>query len=177
MSQRVIDRLKQAFGAQVLDSHSQHGDDTVVIERGALLDVCRFLRREPDLAFDLPVDVTAVDGLPLGWQPRFVVVYHLYSLAHRHRIRLKVPVSEADPVVDSVTSVWRGLNWAERETFDMFGIRFAGHPNLKRILLYDEFVGHPLRKDYPVRGYQPRIDMPKLRGEPVPGVTPLTEDL
>ncbi|MBI3263222.1 MAG: NADH-quinone oxidoreductase subunit C [Acidobacteria bacterium] len=91
---------------------------------------------------------------------RFVVVYHLFSLPLKHRLRLEVPVEdveEADPEVDSVTSVWAGADWLEREVWDMFGIRFRGHPNLKRILMYDEFVGHPLRKDYPVNKRQPLI--------------------
>jgi NADH-quinone oxidoreductase subunit C len=88
---------------------------------------------------------------------RFVVVYHLFSTLLKHRLRLQVPVEEGDPEVDSVTSVWAGADWLEREVWDMFGIRFRGHPNLKRILMYDEFVGHPLRKDYPVNRRQPLI--------------------
>src|SRR3989338_4367383 len=88
---------------------------------------------------------------------RFEVVYHLYSTAKNRRLRLKVPVSAADPTVDSLTGVWRSAAWFEREVWDMFGIRFTGHPNLKRILMYEEFKGHPLRKDYPVRKRQPLI--------------------
>lgn len=88
---------------------------------------------------------------------RFAVVYHLFSLPLKHRLRLEVPVEDADPEVDSLTSLWAGADWLEREVWDMFGIRFRGHPNLKRILMYEEFVGHPLRKDYPVRKRQPLI--------------------
>ena len=88
---------------------------------------------------------------------RFVVVYHFFSLALKHRLRLEVPVPEADAEVDSLTSLWAGADWLEREVWDMFGIRFRGHPNLKRILMYDEFTGHPLRKDYPVNKRQPLI--------------------
>jgi NADH-quinone oxidoreductase subunit C len=88
---------------------------------------------------------------------RFVVVYHLFSLSLKHRLRLQVAVEETDPEVDSVTALWAGANWFEREVWDMFGIRFRGHPNLRRILLYKEFVGHPLRKDYPVNKRQPLI--------------------
>ena len=88
---------------------------------------------------------------------RFVVVYHLFSLPLKHRLRLEVPVEEADAEVDSLTSLWAGANWLEREVWDMFGIVFRGHPNLKRILMYEEFVGHPLRKDYPVNQRQPLI--------------------
>lgn len=88
---------------------------------------------------------------------RFVVVYHLFSMRLKHRLRLEVPVEEADPEVDSLTSLWAGADWLEREVWDMFGIRFRGHQNLKRILMYEEFVGHPLRKDYPVNKRQPLI--------------------
>ena len=94
-------------------------------------------------------------GPPLA--ARFVVVYHLFSLPLKHRLRVEVPVEEADAEVDSLTSLWAGADWLEREVWDMFGIRFRGHPNLKRILMYDEFVGHPLRKDYPVNKRQPLI--------------------
>ena len=88
---------------------------------------------------------------------RFEVVYHFYSLPHNHRLRLKVPLTASDPVVDSVTGVWQAANWFEREVWDMFGIRFQGHPNLKRILMYEPFDGHPLRKDYPVNKRQPLL--------------------
>ncbi len=90
-------------------------------------------------------------------QARFAVVYHFYSTAHRHRLRLVVPVDEADATVDSLTGLWLGANWLEREVWDMFGIEFRGHPNLERILMYEEFQGHPLRKDYPVNKRQPLI--------------------
>ncbi len=90
-------------------------------------------------------------------QSRFTVVYHFFSIAHKHRLRLVVPVDEADAEVDSLTSLWPGANWLEREVWDMFGIRFRGHPDLKRILMYEGFEGHPLRKDYPVKKRQPLI--------------------
>jgi NADH-quinone oxidoreductase subunit C len=94
-------------------------------------------------------------GPPSG--ARFVVAYHFFSLKHKHRLRLVVPVNESEPELDSVTSLWAGADWLEREVWDMFGIRFRGHPNLKRILMYEEFEGHPLRKDYPVNKRQPLI--------------------
>ncbi len=90
-------------------------------------------------------------------EARFAVVYHFYSLKYKHRVRLVVPVEEADAELDSLTSLWAGANWLEREVWDMFGIRFQGHPDLKRILMYEEFEGHPLRKDYPVNKRQPLI--------------------
>jgi NADH-quinone oxidoreductase subunit C len=100
-------------------------------------------------------DREAWPGIP--GRSRFVVVYHLFSLPLKHRLRLEVPVDETDAELDSVTSLWAGANWLEREVWDMFGIRFRGHPNLKRILMYEEFAGHPLRKDYPVNRRQPLI--------------------
>ena len=92
-------------------------------------------------------------------------VYHFYSMQHKHRLRLVVPLQEATAEVDSLTSLWGGANWLEREVWDMFGIRFQGHPDLKRILMYEEFEGHPLRKDYPQRGYQTLMEMPTLKSD------------
>ena len=164
MSQAVVEAIKARFPDAVTSSHAWRGDDTVVLRRERLVEVCRFLKHDEDMAFDLPVDVCGVDYL--GWkEPRFEVVYHLCSVTKRHRIRLKVELSQDDPVVPSVTCVWRGVNWFEREAFDMIGVRFEGHPNLKRILLYAGFEGHPLRKDFPQRGYQPRLPMPTLSSD------------
>jgi NADH-quinone oxidoreductase subunit C len=97
------------------------------------------------------------DRLVSGDEYRFEVVYHFYSSANNRRLRVKVPLSSADPVLDSLTGLWASANWFEREVWDMFGVKFTGHPNLKRILMYEEFNGHPLRKDYPVRKRQPLI--------------------
>jgi NADH-quinone oxidoreductase subunit C len=108
------------------------------------------------LRFNFLSDVTAVDYWKQK-EPRFEVVYHLYSLDRGHRLRLRVPVPENDPTVESLTPLWKGANFLEREVWDLFGIRFIGHPDLRRILLYDEFQGHPLRKDYPVNLWQPRV--------------------
>jgi NADH-quinone oxidoreductase subunit C len=126
------------FGAEV----------TVVVRAADILPICRFLRDDPDLAFDLCLFVSAVDQLDRGLVPRFVAVYQLYSLRHRRRLRLKVPLSGDPPVMDSVTSVWRAADWHERETYDLFGIQFKGHPEMRRILMPHDWVGHPLRKDY-----------------------------
>jgi NADH-quinone oxidoreductase subunit C len=105
--------------------------------------------------FNFLMDLTAVDYL--GKIPRFEVVYHLYSLRHNHRLRVKAPVKEDDPTIDSLASIWKSADWYEREVWDLYGIKFLGHPDLKRILLYEEFVGHPLRKDYPIDKRQPLI--------------------
>jgi len=153
MSAKVIDTLRERFGDALLASHSQHGDDTVVVGRDRLIDLLRHLRDAEDLAFDMASDLTAIDWL--GREPRFEVVYHLYSLRHKHRIRVKCGVPEEDPVVPSAVALWSGLNWFEREVWDMYGIKFQGHPDLRRIFMYDEFIGHPLRKDYPKEKRQP----------------------
>lgn len=156
MSQHVIERIRERFGDHVIAAHSNQGDDTVVLERDVLLDALFFLRDEPDLAFDMPIDLTVVDWYRRR-EPRFEVVYHLRSQQKGHRVRIKVPVDEDDPVVPSSLPVWRGFDWYEREAWDLYGIRFEGHPKLKRILMWEGFEGHPLRKDYPINKRQPLV--------------------
>jgi len=186
----LIQAVSSRFPAAVKASHSYRGDATVIISGEFLLDVARTLKEDPAFQMNFLMDLTAVDFSTFGTKPspaffassgiavspapeipdqdpwpgppaaRFVVVYHFFSLALKHRLRLEVPVGEvgeAEPEVDSLTSLWAGADWFEREVWDMFGIRFRGHPNLKRILMYEEFVGHPLRKDYPVNKRQPLI--------------------
>ncbi len=138
------------FSAAVLGGEKQHGESTLFIDGAQIVAVCGFLKH--DLKFVRVSSITAVDWLPAD--PRFVLVYHLHSLERNERIRLKVKLSGDNPEADSVTSVWRGANWYEREIFDLFGIRFRNHPNLTRILMPLDWEGHPLRKDYPVHGYK-----------------------
>lgn len=150
--------LKDRFGDIIIDSHSFRGDDTVVIKKQHILDVCGFLRDQSDLSFDFMMDLTVVDYLNQSdCRERFEVVYHFYSLKLNHRLRVKAPVPESSCTIDSIVSLWIGADWFEREAYDMYGIRFNNHPNLKRILLYEEFEGHPLRKDYPIKKRQPLI--------------------
>jgi NADH-quinone oxidoreductase subunit C len=135
----------------------------VVVRRDALVDLLRHCRDAEPLAFDMLADLTAVDYLKFPGRedgPRFEVVYHLYSVGHNHRLRVKVRVDEDDAVVPTVVGLWPIADWLEREVWDMFGIRFAGHPDLRRLLLYEQFVGHPLRKDYPINRRQPLIGPP-----------------
>ena len=156
----ILQRLRDRFGTTVVDTHEYRGDATAVIERTVLLDVLRFCRDEPALSFDVLMDLTGVDYLKYPGRedgPRFEVVYHLHSLPHNHRVRLKVRVDEDDAVVPSAVELWPIANWLEREVWDMFGVRFAGHPDLRRLLMYEQFVGHPLRKDYPINRRQPLI--------------------
>ncbi len=149
-------KLKEKFGEDVLGVHNQHGDETIVIKPSALIAIAQFLRDDADYDMNFLMDLTAVDGLKLGWNPRFQVVYHFFSLKYGHRLRIKVPAADGGSV-PSLTGLWAGANWFERECWDLFGIKFEGHPNLKRILMYEEFVGHPLRKDYPINKRQPLI--------------------
>jgi NADH-quinone oxidoreductase subunit C len=151
----ALKRLLEHCTDAVLATHAQHGDATVSVAAARLVELFRFLRDDADCAFEMLTDLTVVDRL--GEEPRFEVVYHFYSVAKNQRVRLKVGVPEGDPVVASATELYPSANWMEREAFDLYGIHFDGHPDLRRILLYEEFEGHPLRKDYPKTKRQPLI--------------------
>ena len=155
---KILDRLKEKLGDSLLATHEFRGDETATVKAEALLEAMRFLKTDPGLDFNILMDLTAVDTLNSGEaRPRFEVVYHLYSLNQNHRVRIKVPLEEKKAEVASLTPLWPAADWYEREVWDMFGIRFTDHPNLKRILMYEEFAGHPLRKDYPITKRQPLI--------------------
>ena len=147
MENLVLTRLKEKHPDSILESAEFRGELTLVVKRDDIVPVCRFLRDDAELSFNFLSDLTAVDRQ--GREPRFDVIYHLYSLDKNHRVRLKVKAGENE-TVPSVTSVWSNANWFEREVFDMFGIGFEGHPDLRRILMPDDWVGHPLRKDFPL---------------------------
>ncbi len=151
----ILNRIRERFPNAILQADDYRGDASISVAPQDLLEVSGFVRQDAALAFDLPLDVTAVDYI--GQALRFEVVYHLYSTRHHHRLRIKVRVAEPDASVPSVVPVWMGANWLERETYDMYGIRFQGHPDLRRIYLYEEFQGHPLRKDYDKEKRQPLI--------------------
>jgi len=153
----LLDKLAERLGPHLLRRDAFRGEATVVVAPQAWLETCRFLKEDPELAFGLLVDLTVVDLQALGGSPRFELVAHLYSIRKRHRIRLKTPVPEDQAQVPSLTPLWKNANWLEREAWDMFGVRFLGHPELRRILLYPEFEGHPLRRDYPLRKRQPLV--------------------
>ena len=154
MSKHVLERLKARFADQVEETHSNQGDDTAYVKRDKLVELLTFLRDDADLAFNLPVDLTVVDWYQKR-EPRFEVVYHLYSTTKKHRVRLKVRVDEDDARVPSSFAVWPGFDWYEREAWDLYGVRFEGHPNHTRIMMWEGFEGHPLRKDYPINKRQP----------------------
>lgn len=148
-------KLNALVPKSIVETHSYRGDDTAVIKKEDILEICRFLRDDQELLYNFMMDLTAVDYL--GRDPRFEVVYHLYSLTYNRRFRLKTRVSESDCSVDSIVPIWISANWFEREAYDLYGINFKGHPELRRILLYEEFQGHPLRKDYQIDKRQPLI--------------------
>ncbi len=156
-SPEVLTVLANQFPGKVQSTCVNLGDSEAMVTREAVPEIMRFLRDDKRTDFKMLADLTAVDRLKLDVQPRFQMVYHLYSVRLKHRLRIKADVPEEDPVVPSLVPVWPIANWFEREVWDMFGIRFTGHPNLKRILMYEEFKGHPLRKDYPVNARQPKI--------------------
>ena len=175
MSQDILERLRERFPADVLGIDRYRGDASATLRPESVRDVARFVKDDPALRFDMPMDVTAVDYI--GQEPRFEVVYHLYSTVHHHRLRLKARVPQQNPTLPSITPVWVGANWLERETYDMYGIRFSGHPDLRRIYLYEEFEGHPLRKDYPKEKRQPLIGPGSRRGASVGDEHPYAVDL
>ncbi len=159
MSQEALVKAKDLLGSIVTATHAYRGDETLVVDPKRVLDAMRVLRDDEHLQLDFLVDLTAVDYL--GREPRFEVVYHLRSMKTGARLRVKAPLAEpedgSNPIIDSVVSLWPGANWFEREVWDLYGIKFAGHPDLRRILMYEEFVGHPLRKDYPKERRQPLV--------------------
>ena len=156
----ILDELRARFGGAVVQTHDYRGDHTAVVARDVIRDVLVACRDSSALAFDVLMDLTAVDYSKFPGRedgPRFEVVYHLYSITHNHRLRVKVRLDEDDPVISTAVPLWPIADWFEREVWDMFGIRFEGHPDLRRLLMYEEFVGHPLRKDYPINRRQPLI--------------------
>ncbi|HET7007877.1 MAG TPA: NADH-quinone oxidoreductase subunit C [Candidatus Binatia bacterium] len=148
--------IQHKLGERILNVSEPQGDHVIALDRAGLRESFRLLKEDAELSFNFLSDITAVDY----WnkqEPRFEVVYQLVSLKQRRRLRVRVGVPESDSMVDSLTPLWRGANFLEREVWDLYGIRFKDHPDLRRILLYDEFTGHPLRKDYPVNLCQPRV--------------------
>jgi NADH-quinone oxidoreductase subunit C len=173
MSQLALDKLSEAFGDDVLETHAFRGDETATVARAKIVEICSWLRDHAELKFDMLSDMTAVDYLvsrPIPTAPgagdgeeayRYEVIYHLLSTSTKKRLRLKVRVTEGEPEVGTACEVWPIANWLEREIWDMYGLRFKGHPELRRILLYEEFEGHPLRKDYPKEKRQPLVRRPE----------------
>lgn len=160
-----MDKVRALLGEAVIDTHDHCGDDTVLVDSATAIDSLQKLRDDPELRFNFLMDLTAVDYL--GRETRFEVVYHLASVETEprgtepsrlpRRLRVKAGVPEDPCEIGTATTVWPAAGWLEREAFDMYGIQFKGHPDLRRILLYDQFKGHPLRKDYPKERRQPLV--------------------
>ncbi len=146
----LVERLKEKFPQAVEETVYFRSEHTVRIAREHLLEVSRFLKEDPEYGFNFLSDLCGVDYM--GREPRFEVVYHLYSMEHKHRLRMKVSLSELDLTIPTVTPVWKTANWHERECFDLMGIIFTNHPDMRRILTPEGFTDHPLRKDFPLRG-------------------------
>jgi len=153
--------LMEKFPGKVLSHHTRLGEETVSIAREGMLDLMRFLKEDPRCALDMMADLTGVDLYPAT--PRFEVVYHFKSIAKGHRLRVKVPVEEAGAEVDSIRGLWIAADWYERECREMYGVHFAGHPDMRPLLLYPGFEGHPLRKDYDKGRAQPLVELRPVR--------------
>lgn len=150
----LVAALQHEHQEWVTDVIEAFNEITIVVPREHIVAACSFLKTSPDTRFDFLSDICGADR-GVEEEPRFEVNYHLFSTTKHHRLRLKVLLNEEDPHVSTVTGVWRTANWHERETFDLFGVIFDGHPDLRRILLPDDWQGHALRKDFPLRGYEP----------------------
>ena len=155
----VLQKLKEQFN-QINFEVSEYLDElTIKLPKEQIVKVCEYLKNESDLEFLLCQDITAID-----WSTRknrFTVVYHIYSFKNNFRLRLKADVDESDCTIDTVSSVWKGANWQERETYDMYGIKFNNHPDLRRMYMPEDFEYYPLRKDFPLMGIPGSIPLPK----------------
>ncbi len=151
----AVKKLQEKFPASVSEVKTFRDEVNVIVQKKDILDICKFLYSDSDLQYQMLTDLCGVDFFPES--PRFQVVYLLYSMKNRQRLRLKIKVGDSESVA-SVESIWKAANWLEREVYDLFGIPFENHPDLRRILLWDGYEGHPLRKDFPVEG--PDFDKP-----------------
>jgi NADH-quinone oxidoreductase subunit C len=159
MNELILRKLKEQMPGSITGHTEFRNDLSVNVRKADIVKVCGFLKTDPELAFDMVIDILGVDM----YRPeeRFEVVYNLYSIKNKKYLRLKVAVDESDCVVPTVSGVWSGANWHERETFDMMGVKFAGHPDLRRMYMPEEFEYHPLRKDFPLMGIPDSIPLPR----------------
>jgi len=159
MNEHILSSLKTQFPESIEKSIEFRGDLTVQVRKQDIVRVCEFLKTDAEYAFDMIIDLSGVDMYrPEG---RFEVVYNIYSLKNKKYLRLKVLVDEADPVVQTLGGVWSGAAWHEREAFDMFGIKFEGHPDLRRMYMPEEYEYYPMRKDFPLMGIPDSIPLPR----------------
>ena len=159
MNEEIVARLRAHFGEQAFETSEFRDELTVNVPKEQIVEVCKFLKEDPNLQFDLLADLCGIDmNTP---EKRFGVIYNLFSVSKKHRIRLKTFTEEDDPKVPTVTGIWATANWHERETYDMFGIVFEGHPDLRRVYMPEDFEYFPLRKDFPLMGIPGSIPLPK----------------
>lgn len=152
--EEIVAKIQDRYADQITGVYYFAGQGNVSVKSKKILDICKFMRDEPGLEFDYLADLAGADYPDRSYEEgRFEVVYNLYSIQRNHRIRIKVPLPEDKPVVESVVGIWVTADWHEREAFDLYGIKFNNHPNLTRILMPDDYQWHPLRKDFPVQGY------------------------
>ena len=144
--------VDNGFADEIVSTKRFRDQDFITVRKNRIVDICTLLRDEPDCDFRLVSDILGVDLLDFEREPRFEVIYSLYSLSSHRRIVVKAQVDEDEPEIDSVSDVWLAAEWAEREIYDMFGISFNNHPDMRRILMPDDWIGHPLRKDFPLGG-------------------------
>jgi NADH-quinone oxidoreductase subunit C len=159
LKELIPQKLKEKFPSVDFEVSDYKDELTIKFDKKFIVGVCRFLKSDPELEFILCSDVTAVDWATR--KNRFTVVYNIFSIKHNFRLRLKAGVDESDCSVDSVSSVWQAANWHERETYDMYGIKFNNHPDLRRMYMPEEFEYYPLRKDFPLMGIPGSIPLPK----------------
>jgi NADH-quinone oxidoreductase subunit C len=155
----IPQKLKEKFPTVDFEVSDYKDELTIKFDKKLIVEVCSFLKSDPDFEFIICSDITAVDWATR--KNRFTVVYNIFSIKHNFRLRLKADVDDGDCKIDSVTSVWRAANWQERETYDMYGIKFNNHPDLRRMYMPEEFEYHPLRKDFPLMGIPGSLPLPK----------------
>ena len=155
----IPQKLKEKFSSVDFEVLDYRDELTIKFDKKNIVEVCSFLKSDPELEFMMCSDITAIDWATR--KNRFTVVYNIFSMKHNFRLRLKADVDESDCVIDSVSSVWKAANWQERETYDMYGIKFNNHPDLRRMYMPEEFEYHPLRKDFPLMGIPGSLPLPK----------------
>ncbi len=159
LKELIPQKLRENIPQAKFEFIDYRGDLSVKFDKEHITQICRFLKEDPELDFRLCVDVTAIDWAKR--KNRFTVVYHIFSLKHNFRLRLKADVDESDCSIDTVSSIWKTADWHERETYDMFGINFNNHPDLRRMYMPEDFEYHPLRKDFPLMGIPGSLPLPK----------------
>ena len=167
MNETGLKKLKEDLGNTVLGVEEYRGDITIIVPCEKILEVCKYLRDSEEQLYNLFIDLASIDYSKfVKAQPeRFALIYHLFSLRFKERVRVKIFIPEANPKVQTITELWPAANWFEREAYDMMGIAFEGHPDLRRILCHDDFIGHALRKDYPIQKRQKLIKPVNVLGE------------